>query len=296
MSKEKKKNILKSKKNIKIGKFEISLKLTIIIGIIAVVSIIGVIIFINLSKTVKPLYDSNNNPVYIKEQYKNDIYSNADIYKGQFIDVAGQVYNIKTEEDITMIQINADVENATDNTLIYYKGSLKVTEEDYIKVTGYILGTVEYENMIGGVVSAPVIVATDLEKSTYIEVVRPTIKEVIYSDKVINQRDYEIKINKIEFAEKETRIYVEASNKAKDDFSIYTYSSVVTQNGNQYDQESNYDADYRELNSELKPGVTSDGIITFPAIQQKDFVLIIEGSSDDWDIDLEEYKFNLEIK
>jgi len=296
MSKEKKKNILKSKKNIKIGKFQIPLKITIIIAIIAVVLIFGVIIFINLSKTVKPLYDSNNNPVYIQEQYKNNIYSNADIYKGQFIDVVGQVFNVKTEEDITMIQINADVENATDNTLIYYKGSLKISEEDYIKVTGYILGTTEYENMIGGVVSAPVIVATDLKKSSYIEVVRPTIKEVTYSDKVINQKNYEIKINKVEFAEKETRIYVEASNKAKDDFSIYTYSSVVTQNGNQFDQESNYNADYKELNSELKPGVTANGIITFPAIQQKDFDLIIEGSSDDWDIDLEEYKFNLEIK
>jgi len=296
MSKEKKKNILKSKKNIKIGKFQIPLKITIIIAIIAVVLIFGVIIFINISKTVKPLYDSNNNPVYIQEQYKNNIYSNADIYKGQFIDVVGQVFNVKTEEDITMIQINADVENATDNTLIYYKGSLKISEEDYIKVTGYILGTTEYENMIGGVVSAPVIVATDLKKSSYIEVVRPTIKEVTYSDKVINQKNYEIKINKVEFAEKETRIYVEASNKAKDDFSIYTYSSVVTQNGNQFDQESNYNADYKELNSELKPGVTANGIITFPAIQQKDFDLIIEGSSDDWDIDLEEYKFNLEIK
>ena len=98
------------------------------------------------------------------------------------------------------------------------------------------------------------------------------------------------------FAEKETRVYVTAKNDAKDEFSIYTYSAVITQNGKQYEQDDNWDADYEELQSELKPGITSSGILVFPKIEQKDFKLIIDGSSDDWDIEINEYVFNLEVK
>lgn len=285
-----------SRKEIKVGKFTISLKKIIIfIGIILVL-IILLNIFSNKEFKVKPLYDKNNNPVYINEENISDIYSNAEKYKGQFIDISGQVFNKKTEDGITFLQINADVDNSEDNTLIYYQGTTDIKNDDFIKVTGYILGTNEYSNALGGNISAPAILSTKLEKSTYLDVARPTIKQVEYSDKVINQSGYKIEITKVEFAEKETRVYVTASNNANDDFAIYTYSVVATQNGKQYEQDSNYNADYEELNSELKPGITSKGILTFPTMDQSNFTIIIDGSSDNWDIDLKDFKFDLEIK
>ena len=105
-----------------------------------------------------------------------------------------------------------------------------------------------------------------------------------------------MKLLKLNLQKKETRVYVTASNNASDDFSIYTYSAVATQNGKQYEYDSNYDAGYEELSSELKPGITSKGILTFPAMDQSNFTIIIDGSSDNWDIDLKDFKFDLEVK
>lgn len=111
-----------------------------------------------------------------------------------------------------------------------------------------------------------------------------------YSDKIVDQSGYRIEVTK------EICFYVTASNNVKDDFSIYTYSIVVTQNGKQYKLESNYNADYDELIDDIKPGITSSGIPTFPALEANDFNLIIEGSSDDLDIDLEKFQFLLDVK
>ena len=286
----------KKGKEFKVGKFKISLKKIIIFVGIILVGIVLLSMFGSKTPKVKPLYDKENNPVYINKENISDIYSNADKYKGKFIDVCGQVFNKKTEDGITLLQINADVDNSEDNTLIYYQGNTDVKTDDFIKVTGYILGTSEYSNALGGNISAPMIMSTKLEKSTYLEVARPTLKEIKYTDKVIDQNGYKVEITKVEFAEKETRVYVTAVNNAKDDFSIYTYSTVATQNGRQFEQESNYNANYEELKSELKPGITSNGILTFPKMEQSNFTIIIDGSSDNWDIDLKDYKFDLEVK
>ena len=292
MSKEGKE---KKGKTIKIGKKTIKLKYLIIGVIVLVLIVILCCIFLGGNR-VKPKYDNSGKPVYIEEDKIENIYSNASPYAGYFIDLSGQIFNILKDEDTTMIQINTDVENASGNTMIYYNGSEKFKEDDYIKVTGYIYGTEEYENLVGGTNQAPIIIATKVEKSTYKDVVSPTLKEVTYTNKKINQHGYQIEVNKVEFAKNETRVFVTAKNGAKADFSIYAYSAIATQEGKQYEQESNLDGDYEELSDELKPGITSSGIITFKAMEQKDFTFIIEGSSDNWDIDLSEYKFNLEVK
>jgi len=88
----------------------------------------------------------------------------------------------------------------------------------------------DYDNAFGGSMSVPVIMATKIEKGTYLDVMSPTLKEISYNDKLINQYNYKIEVTKVEFAEKETRVYVTAKNDAKDEFSINTYSAVITQN------------------------------------------------------------------
>ena len=156
---------------IKNKKLSVPIIILIVVACVAVISIILVLCSGGKSDKVKPLYDKDKQPIYISKEKVNDIYSNANQYKGQFIDVCGQVFNKKTEDGITLLQINANVDDAEDNTLIYYEGS-----------------------------------------------------------------------------------------------------------------------------TDIKPGITSSGIPTFPALEANDFNLIIEGSSDDLDIDLEKFQFLLDMK
>mgnify|MGYP001051591154 CR=1 FL=1 len=262
--------------------------------------IVGAALFLFMllgDSTTQPKYDENGDPVYVENGKLDYLYSDTYEYLGQFVDISGKIFSEpETDGEFTILQIWADPENAEKNTIIYYNGKLDVKTDDYVKLTGYVYDVMDYENTFGGTMSAPVIMATKIEKGSYADVMSPTLKEVNYTDKSINQHNYKIEVTKVEFAEKETRIYLTAKNDAKDEFSIYTYSAVITQNGKQYEQDDNWDADYEEVQSELKPGITSSGILVFPKIEQKDFKLIIDGSSDDWDIDINEYVFNLEVK
>lgn len=124
----------------------------------------------------------------------------------------------------------------------------------------------------------------------------PTIKEITFSNKTINQFGYIITVEKIEFADDETRVYVKAENTSSNKFNIYKYSAKILQGLKQYNQSDNYEANYPELQSELQPGVVSEGILVFPTINQNNMKLIIGGSSSDWNIDINDYSFDLEIR
>jgi hypothetical protein len=272
-----------------------------IIPICIVVSIsifiIAIILLSNSNTTTEPKYDSEGNPIYVASSKVDFIYSNPESYYGQFVDLTGKVFSeLEKNDGYIGFQMFADPENSEKNTVIYYNGSTNIKTDDYIKVTGYVYDTFTGANAFGGTISAPVIIATNVEKSSYIEVNVPTLKEVNYTDKIINQKGYTLEVTKVEFAERETRVYLKATNNAKDDFSIYTYSALITQENKQYEQESVWEEEYDELLSELKPGISDFGVLVFQAINQNDFKLIIEGSSDNWDIDIDEYTFNLNVK
>ena len=246
---------------------------------------------------VAPKYDSNGNPVYVENSQLEYIYTDTAKYYGQFVELGGVVFGEPSSDGKnTIIQIWADPENAKKNTMIYYEGSIDVKAEDYIKISGFVYDVMNYTNAFGGSLSAPVIKAEKIEKSTYLDVVSPTLKEVTYNDKVINQNEYILEVNKVQFAEKETRVYVTAKNDAQADFSLYTYGAVIVQNGKQYEQQTNFYADYEKLQSDLKVGVSSSGVLIFPKLEQTSFDLILDGSSDDWKVNIDEYKFNLDIK
>ena len=177
------------------------------------------------SSTVKPSYDKNGKPMYIAESDYEKIYTNTDAYKGKFVKLTGKIFTDPEKGDNYMgFQMYADPEKYEKNTLIYYSENISLKSDDYVEVTGYIFGTFEGSNAFGGSVSAPVVMATELKKSDYKTVMVPTIKEKTYTDKTINQSGCIITITKVEFAEKETRVYVTAENQSGSDFSIYTYS------------------------------------------------------------------------
>ena len=70
--------------------------------------------------------------------------------------------------------------------------------------------------------------------------------------------------------------------------SLNTYSEVAVQNGKQLGAEYNVSMylEYPELPMELRAGVTAEGVVLFPAMEQADFEFILTGYDDDFN-DLE---------
>lgn len=276
--------------------------------------IFGFVLFIILLVTISLIYNNtkNNktetsvspskykydkNKPYLTEAQIDLMYSQPQNYIGENLKIFGKVFSVEKSDYGYALQIFRDVQNSDQNTVVYYYDSSPITikDGDYIAIDGYISDVFRGRNLMGGIITAPLIVTYSIKKSSYIDVCSPTIK-TIEVNKTQSQYGCDITIDKVEFAETETRIYVTATNNSNYEFNIYVYSAKVTQAGKQYEYESNYEADYEELQTELLSGITSTGIITFPAINQNDFTLILEASSDNWNWNFTPYKYNINIQ
>lgn len=233
--------------------------------------------------------------IYVDKSEMTSIYTNPDNYIGKYIKLSGQIFgNIEEDDGIIYFQMYSDPENSEGNTIVAVeKSEVRFNSGDYVLTDGMIVGSTSGKNAFGGTVYALSVVAISVEKSDYITVVSPTIKELPLN-LYINQFGYVVNIDKIEFSEKETRVYVRLQNNGSSTFSFYDFNMKIVQNGAQYENQYNYDADYQKLQSEILQGVETSGIVTFPAMDPySNLQLFCEGRSDNWDEDIEPYQFDI---
>jgi hypothetical protein len=89
-------------------------------------------------------------------------------------------------------------------------------------------------------------------------------------------------VQKVEFAEDETRVFLAVKNGSSAQFNFYGSSGKAVQGGRQY--ESTYSGtDYPELSSDLVPGVFTSGVVVFPKMRPNAGLdLYFEGSSENY--------------
>ncbi len=234
----------------------------------------------------------------LSEMEIKEMYTDPDKFEGRTVTLSGQVFSDPERDDNGVyFQMFSDPENNEGNTVVaYLVPDFELESDDYVKLTGMVAGKFEGENAYGGSVTAPQIIATTLEKASYAEVVAPALKAVELKDATQTQYGYTVSITKVEFAENETRVYVTVKNDGSDIFNLYSFNTKIVQNGKQYEEDSNYDADYPEVQTDLLPGVTTEGIIVFPKLEQEDFRIVLDASSENYDEDIEPYAFDVTVK
>ena len=225
------------------------------------------------------------------------MYSNPSDYIGSTVELVGVIFGgVDYDSDGIYFQIWADPENIDYNTVVaYFDPELTLEDGQYIHIKGTIIDVLEGENMMGGQIIAPAIQADTLEVISYKDAVRPTIATAIAVNNTIEQYGYSVTVQGVELAEKETRAYISVTNNGSSEFSLYGFNMVLIQDGTQYEYAPNYMADYPELQSNIRTGITTEGIVVFPAIQQEPFQIIMEASSYDWTQPLQEYIFDFNI-
>lgn len=234
-------------------------------------------------------------PEYIEESELKIMYSNPDKYKGKYVKlVLTLISNAEYDEDGVYFQGFADIQNYDLNTVVMYSDkSLSLSDGDFVSVDGEIIGEDIGYNAFGGEVRSVLILANTAEKISYIDAVSPTIKTFEGTDPQ-EQHGCSVTIDKVEVSPIETRVYVTVTNNSDDVFNVYDFNAKIIQNGKQYEPSYNYDADYEELQSDILSTVTSSGIITFEKIDETtSFEVIIEGHSDDYLLDFEDYRFEI---
>lgn len=249
--------------------------------IIGAIIVAIAVIFIFNSK-VKPKVDENGTPIFV--ELTDEVYTNADEYLGYYVKVTGKVFQkIGDNGEVKGVQVWLDPNNSDLNLMINYTTDVSLKEGDYVVCTGYIKKIQKYDNAFGAELAVPLIHSNDLQKTTYLYAMSPTISTILPKKTTYEKLGYSISVDKIEFAANETRVYLNVANNGKTTLHVNTDSSVIIHNKKQINTKTNYDANYDAIPSSLHKGTKACGVITFPAIKDDAFEIVIEMYSDDYD-------------
>jgi hypothetical protein len=243
--------------------------------------------------------ENTNHPAEVQKRFLTNLeieemYTNPKKFIGYQIEFYGQVFR-EPERDNKAVYLQAfgDPTNFEHNTMIAYPDpQFRVATNDYIHVIGTVHDEFKGENLFGGKLTIPLIWADEVSITDYITAVSPSLKTVEVNE-TIDQEGYVMTLQKVEFSEIETRVYLEITNNTKNKIYFYDFNSYMVQGTSQFDTTYNFYANYKEVRTELLPGIKSDGIVLFEPIDPTlgDVKFIAEGSSDNWQIEFTPFEF-----
>lgn len=236
----------------------------------------------------------------LKEEDYDKLYSDPKKYKGYEVELTGQVFTEPEKDDEgTYFQMWGDPENAEKNTLIAINDpKLEIKTDSYVKIKGIVQDEFEGENGFGAEINAPMILADSVEVVDYITAVSPTTKEITIN-KELNQHNVVVTLQKIEIAKNQTRVYIKVQNNTQDNASFYSNSAKLII-GNQQLEEEYVDPEttgLQEIQSELLPGIITEGVIVYPAIDSNapSLTLNAEAYSDNYELDFQPFVFDVTL-
>jgi hypothetical protein len=219
--------------------------------------------------------------------------TNANDFKGRAVEgLPGVVFNVmsQTEGDYEY-QCWADEESEY-SFIIISETNLDLAVDDNIFVNGIVLEKYSGTNAFGGSVEAPVIIVTSVDKSD--SSIFNLASDTIEINQTQEQKGISVTLQKVELANKSTRVFLTVSNESKDKISVYTFESYIKQGKSQFDSS---DISYTEdtLQTDINVGIESSGILSFQKINSLDepFTISIDVSSDDWDVKLKPFVFDV---
>ncbi len=270
----------------------------IIAGICAVV-IIALFSLITSGQPVEPKYDSGGIPVFVPDEEIEFIFADSRKYLGEFVALTCKISSIETMDGFIAIEAYADIENEENPIIIIYPFDAPPDVEvgNYIRATGYIYGHIDYTNIHGEDVSSQSIIAAEVFEVFPMDTASPILK-TIDVDKEITQNAHKVKVDKVEFTENQTRVYITATNDTNDIVSLFTSTSVIIQGTREYESLLIYDYDSSELQLELTKGSSVSGTLFYPGINtETDFSFVIEVFYENYDdVDIDEYTFDIKVK
>ncbi|KNF07379.1 hypothetical protein CLPU_17c00040 [Gottschalkia purinilytica] len=218
---------------------------------------------------------SNSNSEIISSKKIEEICSNPDKFRTQDIELYGRVSTTpKHEGDDTIFGFNALNNNDLTNFIVATKNGTTLNKDDIIYIKGKISGSSNGEILYGRDISLTGIYATDFNKTNdYIKDFAPSI-ETKNVDKEENKDGYNFGVNKVEFAENETRVYIKVGNKSNKNFRFDPYKVHLIQNNKLIEQSYNFTSNFKELNSEIMPGEVKEVILLYEKTNPKEALAV----------------------
>src|SRR5699024_10096089 len=143
---------------------------------------------------------------------------------------------------------------------------------------------------------APAIEATKMEVISYFDAVSPTIATLDINE-IQEQHGFELTVDKVEIAEDQFRVYVSVENNSDYNISFYTFNTKLLVDGKQIEEIDLYEEVIEEVPTDILPGAQTAGVIVYPSVgDTKEVKFYAEGSSDNYDIDIDTFVFDLNLE
>ena len=228
----------------------------------------------------------NSAETFTNDNY-SELFSDPDAHQGASVDVTGQLLERPENADGELaFQMFVDIENVDWNTIVYTdQTDLDLNTDDYVRVRGEVLGSFDGENAFGGSVTAPTVQASDVSPVSAGQAIDPA-QEVREIGQTLGDQGFDVTLQKIEFGEESTRAYVTVRNDTGRGASFYTFDAKIQQGSTQADYlEDSYAYYEEEPQSELRPGVETEGVLAFePVNPDQPFELVVPWTSNNYNI------------
>lgn len=219
-------------------------------------------------------------------------------YIGSEVEFYGKIFaDVEKDTKGTYMQIFSNEDGSDNNVLVGIEDtSLNVKSGDIVFVKGKVKGEEKGTNMFGAELKLPVILASSVEISDYGTAFSPSSKTIEVNQEQ-NQHGYKLTLKSVEIAENETRANIKIENTSNEKITFYSFNSVLTQGSSQIEQEDNWNAGYKEVSSEILPGIVEEGVVTFKPVDVNggDFNIIFEGNSENYSFDFEPFNFHVHM-
>lgn len=219
--------------------------------------------------------------------------SDPDAHKGAQVEIIGKVFMPPDKTDKGAFwQMWANTKDSKYNTLVAYSNpDFTIKNGDFVRVTGVVRGKHTGENAFGAKVTALIIDADSATVMDALAVASPA-KYTASVNQSQKQHDLTVSIEKIEFAEDETRVFLKINNASKNKGSFFSHGTKIQQGKKQFD--SVYKSDYPQAQSEILPGVETAGVISFPVMAKEQTKLILEARTDNYYLNFKPYIFDIQ--
>ena len=224
------------------------------------------------------------------------LFSDPEAYKDARVEIVGLVFIAPERDENGVIwQMYADPQEHEWNTIVKFAApDFSVKADDYVRVRGTVMGAFEGTNLFGGKVRA---VAVAAESAIVVDALAAAPSAIrVYQGRpdILKQHGLEISLDKVEFAETETRVFLTVVNDSDAEASFYSFNAKAVQGKRQFDADSGIFKDYPKVQSGLLPSTESSGVVVFPAMDPSmDTHLHFEARNDNYRLDFGSYLFRV---
>lgn len=266
-------------------------------GGLSILAVVGIVLVVLLAPAEDVSDTPDNSDTSQPEAISDESFDNANYgelaadpgsHEGAAVDVMGQLFGApEPDGESVAFQMWSDPQNAEWNTVVYADAGTfpeDLAADDYVRVRGVAGGVFEGENAFGAGVDAPIIEAESVESVPPMEAIDPTLRTLQVNQTEANQ-GLSITLERIEFGKESTRVYVTVTNGTSAPASLYTFNANIIQGSTQIDVADAFEYEIEEPQSELAPGVESEGTVVFGQVDRAEpFTVRFEWSSENFDV------------